>query len=130
MKTCPSAHWRVCCFIRMCNTLVQKIHSIALAKRNLLIPFSNVFDLYNQYYSILPPQTRDFKVKSLKEAPEDIGKSVASWGCIILWYLFLMCLNFIINSIAFYLPKHQILKWNHLNRPQRKLLCLLLHEDI
>ena len=141
MKTCPSGHWRVCCFMRMCNTLVPKTQSITLAKRNLLLPFSYVFDIYNQYYSILPPQTQDFKAKSLKEAPEDISESVSSWRCMILLYkknltrmnlltTFIICLSFVTNNNAYYLLKHKIFRQNHESRTQRTLASLLLHDDV
>ena len=61
MKTGPRGHWWVCSFMRMNDNLVPKIQSSLLVKRNQFIPFSNDFELCNQYFCILPPQNNIFR---------------------------------------------------------------------
>ena len=61
MKTGTRGYWWVCRFIRINYNLVPKIQSSLLVKKNQLIPFSNDFDLHNQYFCILPPQNNIFR---------------------------------------------------------------------
>ena len=144
MKTIPIGHWWVRCFMRMYNNLVPKIQRSHLVKRNLFIPFSNVFELWNLYYCILPPQTPSFKKWWWKQSPEDTDESVASWGCMIILYqtdkavlklrginsyLFLIFSIFTTNIITYYLLNSRF-KTKSWNRPQRTLMILLLHEDV
>ena len=99
---------------------------------------TNGFELHNQYYYILPPETQDFKTQSWKQAPKDTDESEASWGCIIILYqkytavfwlrgivskksnVFELC-----NQKKCILHSHfQIFRCNHKKRPQRTLMSL------